>query len=165
MRTDQPIDQVAAEYGPMITRIAAAYEFDPDKSADLCQEILIALWKALPAFRGDASLKTFIARIAHNRCVNHVIRSHKSSQLTELRDDLPNSTGGPEELAIAADRRSQLLAAIRALPIAYRGPVSLVLEEFSPDEIAQMTGISTNAVHIRLTRAKALLRQRLKGTA
>jgi DNA-directed RNA polymerase specialized sigma24 family protein len=61
------IEDVLTEHGPMITRIAAAYEIVPDHAADLAQEVLIAVWKALPQFRGEASVRTFVARIAHNR--------------------------------------------------------------------------------------------------
>jgi len=156
------IEEVMAERGPIITRIAAAYEAVPDHAADLAQEILIALWKALPRFRGEASLRTFVVRIAHNRCVSHVVRHNKAARLTELSDDLPSPEDGPEELAIHADRRQRLLAAIRGLPLAYRGPVTLALEGFSSSEIAELVGISVNAVAIRLTRAKTLLRLQLK---
>lgn len=159
------IDEVLAEHGAMITRIVAAYEAVPDLAADLAQEILIALWKALPQFRGEASIRTFVARIAHNRCVSHVVRHLKAVRLTELSDDLPSPGDGPEELAIDADRRQQLLAAIRSLPLAYRGPVTLAVEGFSSLEIAQLTGISVNAVAVRLTRAKTFLRAKLKDEA
>lgn len=156
------IDEVLAEHGAMITRIVAAYEAVPDLAADLAQEILIALWKALSRFRGEASLRTFVARIAHNRCVSHVVRYHKAVRLTELSDDLLSPGDGPEELAIDADRRQQLLAAIRSLPLTYRGPVTLAVEGFSPLEIAQLMGISVNAVAVRLTRAKTFLHAKLK---
>jgi RNA polymerase sigma factor (sigma-70 family) len=156
------IDEVLAEHGAMITRIVAAYEAVPDRASDLAQEILIALWKALPQFRGEASVRTFVARIAQNRCVSHVVRHHKAARLTELSDDLPSPGDGPEELAIDADRRQQLLAAIRSLPLAYRGPVTLAVEGFSSLDIAQLMGISVNAVAVRLTRAKTFLRAKLK---
>jgi RNA polymerase sigma factor (sigma-70 family) len=156
------IEQVLAEHGPMVTRIAAAYEAFPDRAADLAQEILIALWKALPQFRGEASLRTFVARVAHNRCVSHVVRHQKAGRLTELSDDLPSVTDGPEEAAIASDRRRQLLAAIRSLPLAYRGAVALSLEGFSSSEIAQLLGVSVNAVAVRLTRAKTRLREKVE---
>ena len=53
-----------AEHGPLISRIAMSYEADPALREDLTQQIFLAVWQALPSYRADASLKTFIARIA-----------------------------------------------------------------------------------------------------
>lgn len=55
MATTPDIEQIFAEHGPMITRIAATYEADPHHAADVVQEILVALWRALPHFRGAAA--------------------------------------------------------------------------------------------------------------
>ncbi len=163
MTSSPDIEEVVAEHGPMIMRIAAIYEADSQRAADLTQDILVALWKALPRYRGNASLRTFAARIAHNRCVSHVVRDSKAPRLTALHDDLPSPADGPEQAAISRDRRAQLLTAIRKLPVAYRAPVTLALEGFSPPEVAELLGISTNAVSVRLSRAKTLLRQHLQG--
>lgn len=75
---------------------------------------------------------------------------------------MPSPDEGPEQSAITADRRQQLISALRRLPLAYRGVITLALEGFSCAEIADLLGISTNAAAIRLTRAKALLRQQLR---
>ncbi len=159
------IEDVLVEHEPMITRITAAYEADPHQAADLAQEVLIAVWKALPRFRAEASMRTFVARIVHNRCISHVVRNHKAARTAELSDDLPSPADDPEQSAINADRREQLLAAIRGLPLAYRVPVTFAVEGFSPAEIAELVGISVNAVAVRLTRAKALLRLHLKDNS
>lgn len=165
MATTPDIEQIFAEHGPMITRIAATYEADPHHAADIVQEILVALWKALPHFRGEASLRTFVARIAHNRCVSHVVRQSKGAGTTELSADLPAADAGPESSAIQEERQQALLARIRRLPLAYRAPVTLTLEGFRPAEIAELLGVSVNAVGIRLTRAKALLADQFKDMA
>jgi RNA polymerase sigma-70 factor (ECF subfamily) len=51
---------VAADYGPAIERLARGYERDEDRQRDLVQEILVAIWRALPAFEGRSSLRTWV---------------------------------------------------------------------------------------------------------
>ena len=50
----------------LISRIALSYEADPALRRELVQDILLAIWVALPAWRGDAALRTFVASIAQN---------------------------------------------------------------------------------------------------
>ncbi|MET0656764.1 MAG: sigma factor, partial [Steroidobacteraceae bacterium] len=50
------VEQVIAEHGAAIARVAAAFEADRVRRDDLMQEILVAIWQALPRFRGEASL-------------------------------------------------------------------------------------------------------------
>jgi RNA polymerase sigma-70 factor (ECF subfamily) len=159
----QIIDQIAQEHDAMIKRIAASYESSPHLAEELVQEIYFAIWRALPSFRGDASLRTFVARIATNRAVTHVARALKSGPSLELDENLEAPGASPETQTIAADRQSKLVSAIRALPLAYRQPVMLTLEGLTPKEIADSLGITTNAVAIRKSRAKELLRSLMGG--
>ena len=142
----------------MIKRIAASYEARPHLAEELVQEIFFAIWRALPSFRGDASLRTFVARIATNRAVTHVARALKLGPSLELDEGLEAPGASLESQIIAADHQSKLVSAIRALPLAYRQPVMLTLEGFTPKEIADSLGITANAVAIRMSRAKDLLR-------
>lgn len=142
----------------MIKRIAASYEAEPHLAEELVQEIHFAVWRALPSFRGDASLRTFVARIATNRAVTHVARALKSAPRLELSEQLEAPGASPETQAIVVDHQTRLIAAVRGLPLAYRQPVMLTLEGLTPKEIADSLGITTNAVAIRMSRAKELLR-------
>ena len=67
-----PFERIVADYGPLISRIAMSYEADPTLREDLTQQIFLAVWQALPSYRGDSSLKTFIARVAQNRSISFV---------------------------------------------------------------------------------------------
>jgi RNA polymerase sigma factor (sigma-70 family) len=82
--------------------------------------------------------------------------------MTELPGQLPETSSGPEMLAIQEEQRRRLVNAMRQLPLSYRAPVTLALEGFPVTEIGEMLGISVNAVGIRLTRAKRLLANKLK---
>ena len=152
------------EYGPPIERLAAAYETDPNERQDLVQDIVFALWRALPAFRGDCSEKTFVYRIAQNRGLTHRWRSRtRNARLVQLDDDLtelpdPASERHTAELTRPVSQQ-ELLRAVQQLPDLQRDVVVLSLEDLSNSEIAEVLGISSGNVGVRLTRARAALRK------
>lgn len=154
--------RVISEFGPALRRVAASYEADPSLREDLFQEICLALWKALPSFRGEASLKTFIYRIAHNRGLSHGWReARRPTELEEperVLDDRPS----PERSAHASQRRRRLLAAIRRLPLSAREVLTLRLEGLSFQEIAEVTGLTENNATVRASRARQQLKKLLE---
>ncbi len=155
-------DEVAGLHGPMIRRIAASYEADPEVRRELHQDVLMAVWRALPSWRGEASVRTFAARVAHNRGVDHVARHAKAPRTVELDDALPLDAPSAQEVVERGEQRERLMRAVRALPLALRQVTVLTLEDFTPSEIADVLGVGANVVSIRLTRAKAALRQAMQ---
>ena len=157
-----PVEAVLREHGAMIARIASSYERDPQRRQDLLQDISIALWRALPGWRGEAALRTFVARIAHYRGVDHVAGAgrHRHDALDEALPDLDQP--GPLHMAEAHDNSRRLLAVIRRLPLSQRQALVLALEGFSQREIAQALGLQENAVAQRISRARSALKQLLE---
>jgi len=151
-------------YAPFCQRLAASHEADRDLARDLAQDILVAVWRAWPAFRGQCSERTYVARIAQYRIATHVSRAVRKPLLTSLSEDLVELSPTPEDSAIQSDQREQIAARVRALPIALREVAALLLEGFTPAEIADTLGISPNAVAIRGSRARAELRAALETT-
>ncbi|MBD8872641.1 sigma-70 family RNA polymerase sigma factor [Rhodanobacter sp. DHB23] len=149
----------------LLSRIAASYEADPSLRDDLLQDIALALWKALPAWRGEAALKTFVARVAHNRGASHVIGRTRRPAAQGLDDDLADPAHGPESHAQLEQKRLRLQDAVRALPLTLRQAVTLALEGFSQQEIALALGISANNVAVRLNRARKALKDALGESA
>jgi RNA polymerase sigma factor (sigma-70 family) len=158
MTIRQDFEQIALEQDAMIKRIASSHEAEAHLVEELVQDIYFAIWRALPSFRGDSSLRTFVARIATNRAVTHVVRALRSAPSVELDEHIPTTGEGPESQAIALERSAALMSAVRSLPLAYRQTTMLMLEGLAPKEIAEVLGISINAVAIRILRAKGLLR-------
>jgi RNA polymerase sigma factor (sigma-70 family) len=161
--TDLPsFERIVADYGPLISRIAMTYEADPNLREDLVQQILLAVWQALPSYRGDSSLKTFIARIAQNRAISYVAREVRRPPTAEVSDTLEDDEPNPEETAIYSSEREALIAATHRLPLPQRQVISMVLEGFEYSEIAEMLEIAPNALALRLSRAKAALRSAME---
>jgi RNA polymerase sigma factor (sigma-70 family) len=69
---ERRFDQLLARDGPALMRLAAAYTRTASDRDDLFQEIALAIWQALPGFRGESSERTFLFRIAHNRSVAYL---------------------------------------------------------------------------------------------
>jgi len=154
--------RVLQEHAGLLSRIARSYEVDASHCDDLLQNISMALWRALPAWRGEASMKTFVARIAHNCAASHVIGHRRHPASVPLGEDLPDHGHGPDAHAAAGQRSLRLQEAVRALPLALRQTVTLALEGFSQQEIADTFGISANNVGVRMNRARSALKARLE---
>lgn len=151
------LEDLLKEFGPMLSRVAMSYEADAALREDLLQEIVFSIWKALPSFRGQAGLKTFVARVAHNRAVDHVVHRQRIQDRHAAGEDPAELSGA---VANSLHERLDLASAIRRLPLNYRQCVELMLEGFSHAEIGQTLGLEENAVAQCLRRG----RQRLKAT-
>ncbi|MGY1425902.1 RNA polymerase sigma factor [Lysobacter sp. A289] len=158
------IDEVLRQHGPMLSRIAASYEFEPARREDLLQEISLALWRALPRWRGEASLRTFAARVAHNRAVDHLGKYCRLNE-NEIDEHHPDPAANPQQHTEVQQRRDALLAAVRRLALGQRQVVVLALEGFSQREIGQSLGLEENTVAQRLSRARKQLAEWLGGSA
>jgi RNA polymerase sigma factor (sigma-70 family) len=162
-RRDDRCVRLLHEHDRALRRLAASYERDPSRQQDLLQEIWLAVWQALPRFRGECSERTFVFRIAHNRGVSHV--DHWQRRRTDsLDEDAPLATSQPDpEHALSTEqRRERLQAAVQSLPLGLRQVVVLTLEGLSHAEVGEIIGITENNVAVRLTRARAAL-SRLLG--
>ncbi len=146
----------------MIQRIAQTYERRPALVQEVVQEAAFALWRALPNFRGDSSIRTFVGRIAHNVCVSHV-RKESKSQYDELPEAIPDPGPLLDDKTDQDLRREWLLAAVRELPLSLRPVVTLHLEGFSNTEIAEALALTANNVGVRLTRGRTLLKVRIEA--
>jgi RNA polymerase sigma factor (sigma-70 family) len=155
---DENLQRILRDHSALARRLAASHEANSESARDLAQDILIAVWRAWPAFRQQCSERTYVARIAHNRIVSHIARAVRRPPLDGLSDELPAAGPTPEEAAIRHSSQENLLALVRTLPLAYREVAVLMLEDFTPAEVADTLGLTPNAVAIRATRARAMLR-------
>jgi RNA polymerase sigma-70 factor (ECF subfamily) len=163
--TQEELAALLREHSGLIVRIARSHESDRGRAEELVQDIHVAIWQALPKFRGEANLRTFIARIAQNRAITHVTREARrprAAPLDDIGDNLPSDSATPEDAVAETQARRRLQRAVGELPLALRLTVTLALEGFSPDEVATVLGISTSAASVRLHRAKAALMDKLR---
>lgn len=164
--------EVYAAFHDKILRYLARLLGEAD-SEDMAQEAFLKINAALGTFRGDASLSTWVYRIATNVATDHL---RKSNRLKQADDGYPeeallNKDGtavGPDIPAVDTHLvRKEMNECIRGivegLPENYRTVVVLSdLEEMTNQEIAEVLDMSLDAVKIRLHRARARLKKELE---
>ena len=112
-----------------LQRLAYGYARDPTAREDLFQEIALALWTALPSFRGDASERTWLYRVAHNTAIRFTTRRMRRARHEQADEGVaePVSSADPERSAIEAQQRDRLWLAVQALPVPDRQVVMVML--------------------------------------
>jgi RNA polymerase sigma factor (sigma-70 family) len=169
---DRELERVLATHSASLSRIAASYESRPALREELLQDIAFAIWRALPAFRGDSSERSFVLRIATNRAISHLASrqpekgTHPISEVEEKKvsdtfftDPMPR----PDELAARHQGAERLQRGVRALPLPLRQVMVLAFEGLDHEESARVLGITAGNVAVRLHRGKHLLKQMLGG--
>jgi RNA polymerase sigma-70 factor (ECF subfamily) len=158
--SDSRFERTVGEHGAALSRLAAAYASDAADRDDLLQDILFALWRALPSFRGECTERAFVLRVAHNRALTHRHRRRTPLPL-EAAERIADPAPDPGAQADSSQRHARLMTAVRILPPAPRQVAMLYLEGLSNLEIAEVLGITANNVGIRLMRAREKLRELL----
>jgi RNA polymerase sigma-70 factor (ECF subfamily) len=148
------------------------------EAEDLTQEVFVKLSRALPSFRGEAKLSTWIYRIATNAALDR-LRSPRfqeaeqdlsqARQAANSETELPDRnawTGEPVPLVEPQVYRKEMndciQETIRQLPEIYRTVLMLSeIEGLSNAEVAEVLGITLDAVKIRLHRARDLIRKEM----
>jgi len=155
-------ENAVREYGRALDRLAAGYEADLEKRHDMRQEIHLQLWRSLELFDGRCSLKTWTFRVAHNTAVSYVNRERRSKAplvgLEEIEGTLPGEVREPD-----IDRQRelrQLAGFIRQLKPLDRQIMISYLEEMDTATIAEITGLSTANVGMKIHRIKSILSSR-----
>jgi RNA polymerase sigma factor (sigma-70 family) len=161
---EHQFERILAEHGAAMARMASGYERVAGIRQELVQEIALAIWQALPHFRGECSERTFVFRIAHNRALTHVWRRRPpQASLEDLEEmDQPvDPRPHPDEQLAHNHQRARLLFAIQSLPVTHRQMMVLMLEGLSYAEIGEVLGITENNVAVRMTRARKALKAAL----
>lgn len=142
---------------------------NPTDAADALQDGLISAWRRAGSFRGEAAVTTWLHRVIVNACLDR-LRAAKVRATGPLPDDLDErgdrgslvtGTSGsedPADVAVTADRRSRVVAALRELPEEQRVALVLVdLEGHSVADAAQMLQCAPGTVKSRCSRGRARL--------
>lgn len=156
MTNEQLFNKAVKDNQAAVYRICLAYLYDRSHAADLYQEIMLQVWKSMPRFRGDASINTWIYRIAVNTAITYNAQ-YKKAKHAALPDMGGVADTGIQEKIQQEAALNKLSYAISQLEEHDRLLVSLMLEGMSYKEIAEITGSNTNNIGVRITRIKARL--------
>ena len=174
-------DALYARYGKQIFNTLFQWIGDYEEAADLTQETFISAHKARDQFRGESKVYTWLYRIAHNHLKNRIKQRVRQREVegasldagafggeSEFEDSGPTReiadwSGSPSRLLEQKELGSQINRAVESLAPEYR--IVLVLREIdglSYTEIAEVTGLTLEAVKTRLNRARAMVRQKVE---
>lgn len=146
----------------IIVRICRAYTDNEADFQDYFQEVCFQLWKSRNNFRQQSKLSTWIYRVSLNVCLSLVRKQRNQERTAEVL-----SGSEPVQPALIEDpqqqQREQLYHAIRQLKEADRALILLYLEERTYEEMADILGISTSNVGVKINRIKERLKKEIYG--
>lgn len=150
--------QLVQQNAGIIHKVIQLYVDHPEDRRDLYQEVLLQAWKSYASFKGEAAFSTWLYRISLNTVFT--FRRRQKLPFSELdgQFDRPAETGShnPEDSEL-------LLLAIKQLNEIDRLIITLHLDGYDNEEIAEVTGLTKNNTTVRLHRAKQTVIQRLKS--
>ncbi len=135
-----------------------AFSLGEDR-ADLMQEVLLAVWRAAPCFRGESQPTTFLYRVSHNTAMSWRRKRNKDQRQVE------QAQANFSEAAKVNRREhqlEQLYRMIHALTPLDRSLILLSLDEVSYREMAEIHGINESLVGVRLLRARTKLMEQME---
>jgi RNA polymerase sigma-70 factor (ECF subfamily) len=169
----EDFETIHASYRPRISRYLERL-VGQSEAEDLTQEVFVRVSRGLPDFRGEAKLSTWIYRIATNVATDRLrSRTFQESQPGKAISRQEASVGEPDALpdekSPSLERqlmREQMSSCVHdyidTLPENYRAIVTLSeIEGFTNQEIAEVLGMTLDAVKIRLHRGRAKLKEKL----
>ncbi len=143
-----------------ILAIARSYS-RADERGDLCQEILLQMWRGLDGFEGRCASSTWVYRVALNTAITFRRRNSRRVEpsgisLTESGlDPVAPPSPGNEVLIL-----EEFLASLGKID---RAVFLLYLEDLSYHEISDVTGLTESHVGVRISRLKKAFTQRYCG--
>lgn len=151
-------EQVLEENKERIYRLCTIYAITPIEPEDLFQEVTFHIWKAFSSFKNEASMTTWVYRIALNVCMRHKNRlEHRNGKALRLEsiqfEPQAHIPDEPQE-----EKYKALQSCIHKLGEIDQSIVILSLDGLPYKEISGITGLTENHIAVKMKRVrKALL--------
>jgi RNA polymerase sigma factor (sigma-70 family) len=133
---------------------------DAGEREDLFQEILLHAWKGSKNFKGDAKFSTWLYRVALNTAITFYRKESRRVTTTTVFGE-PEASHIQDDSESAA-RVNAMYQSIALLSKVDKAIVMLYLEDYSYQEIGEITGITANNVAVKMNRIKTKLRENSK---
>lgn len=162
---EQEFADIIKENKPRLRRLCRVYTQRRQDEKDLFQEVLIQIWQSLPTFENNASLNTWIYRVAVNTAISF---QRKKNTRREYYKKYREEQNSKEEVSrrsgqTGTEKLDRLHAAIDTLNSSEKAIISMYLEDFSYEEIAYVTDLTENYVGVKLHRIKNKISKKIDG--
>jgi RNA polymerase sigma-70 factor (ECF subfamily) len=152
----EAFDLLLASYQDKVFRLAWSILGDRTLAEDSVQDIFVRVWRALPGYRGQSSISTWVYAIARNTCFTASRRNRKSSALS--LDDFNVRLAAERTKESVSPPELDLPGLIAQLPEKYRQVILLFyMEEKTYDEVARLLDLPMGTVKTYLHRARKAL--------
>ena len=169
----QAFNQLVLAYQDQVYGLCLRMLGAQQPAEDVTQEAFISAYRNVRRMRGP-SVKSWLLRIASNACIDELRRRQRRPQIsidyrrdsdeTETSFDVPDSTPGPEQLALRQELRSALQLELLELPPDQRLAIVLCdIEGLAYEEVAEAMGTSVGTVKSRISRGRARLREAIES--
>lgn len=167
--------EVIGRYKNPITNFLYRFLNDREEAVDLAQETFVRVYFALDRYHTHYAFSTYIYRIAANLAISELRKRKRRSVLSltglfQSEDGRETEFQPPDKRPLAdahlidAERDRTIAKAIASLPAKYRLPVVLRdIEGRSYDEVAEILALGLGTTKSRISRARAMLREKLSG--
>jgi RNA polymerase sigma-70 factor (ECF subfamily) len=149
------------DYGAIVHHVVNGFATGDDRN-DLLQEVLLAVWKAIPVFRGQARPTTYLYRVCHNTALLWIRTEKNYRRRVERFGAFAPTESAGEPDSLTDERLVRLYAAIHRLKPLDRSLMLLSLDGLSYRDMAEVLGLSESNVGVKLNRIKTQLTQTLK---
>ena len=143
-----------------ILRVCRVYSWNSADQDDLYQEILFQIWRGLPDLKEKNFANTWLYRVAINTAISFVRKriSRTDRVVYVEHTDLTRTIESQQTTEENTDERiANLYTAIYQLDSLEKALITLFLEDFTYEQMAEVTGINANHVGVMLHRAKKKL--------
>lgn len=138
-----------------LLRICSVYAKDAEDKKDLFQEVLANIWQAMPGFKANSSLSTWMFRITLNVCLRLQSRHVKKKvRFTNMDSINPGRVNEEERNNEHYLQLTNLRNCINKLNEADKAIITLFLEDLPYKEISDITGLSENNIAVKLKRIR-----------
>jgi len=169
----ESFEELVALHRPRIFRFALASLRDRDAAETVTQDCFLRAHRAWPGFRGDASVKNWLMKIAVNlvrdrargRQFQFWKRAESSAILLDAAGQfIPDTASSPEAALSARQQMEAVWKVVDRLSSAQRRVFLLhFMEDMDSSEIEEVTGMSSGVIRVQLHRAIQAVRHELRG--
>jgi RNA polymerase sigma-70 factor, ECF subfamily len=155
--TEKEFTALMRENRGIVFKVIRLYVNHPEDEQDLFQEIHLQAWRSYPRFNGLSKFSTWLYRVS----LNTVLSFKRRAVLVKPEDNLER-LGGTHEPHSQQEESEALYTAIRQLSEIDRMIITLHLDGYDNEEIADISGLTKNNVAVKLHRIRETLTKKLK---